>query len=402
MYAILVMVIVCAVSISLLGFFNTGSSYFDRLLQKEKSDQYSCSGINWLASDDLSFEMSYEFNYPDGLSLVTEKKRWGGYDLYLSTVIAANGDTLSSRKALIGAKKGLYDTALYIRDNEQPAYIAENVRITGKSFVPLGKFSAYGINRDQPVQAFESTEDLVPLNNAEPVLSWLNSIISDGGIFTSGKIFSSNFSSDFGNPSMIISGDTVSISCRLEGNIIILAETIVAMEGATLWNTILIAKSIYLPEGFTGSLQAFATDTIKVGKYSKIKHPSILSLLPEMNKKATRKDKIHPFLYVGESSLITAEIIAYDDRINRQKTSLIDVGSGSVVMGGIYSTGNLKMEGTCIGTIHCNKFIGTVNFNLQENLLKNININIDSLPSFYCFSNLFPVTGDKKIIATVN
>lgn len=190
----------------------------------------------------------HEINFPDGLQLVLQVKKWGLYDLYYSTSMRKPNDTLFSKIALVGSQKNdTTNIALYLRRNNVALSIGDSVSITSNCYLPMGTIKGINIagqNRIDKELLHHSVDTIVSLKTIESVLSWLKSYeIENRGKLTVEDTVSISFKS----PTTVFSYDTVFINNSLHGNVIVRADHVVIKQGAEVTDAIIIANSIFCP-----------------------------------------------------------------------------------------------------------------------------------------------------------
>ena len=178
----------------------------------------------------------------------------------------------------------------------------------------------------------------------------------------------------------ISSGDSIS------NNVIIISESDLVIEkGSFLENVVLIAPKIVFKNGFTGNLQAFASDYIEIQERCELKYPSVLGLL---NKK--KKDQEVDFV-IKDNSVISGLIFATGSNKNRQKPK-VKILSNTLIQGQVVIDGNLELKGEVSGEVICQNLYLETPSSYYDNYLLNSTID----PSKFKFGHLFPFKNSEK------
>lgn len=393
LYAIAVLIIINAVALLLLTYFRFNTMALSRQKKESLALAYCYQGLGWLSNTDVSFDKPYQFSYDKGYQLKLIKKRWGVFELY-NTMATFNNDTLKVKIAIAGYGKNTDDsTALFVGNSKTAMYATVGASITGICLAPLGLIRPY-LNFDpaaMTTRIYKSPDSFVQLKNIAPALEWCSTVYETPGNTYTTEIPDS-FTNSFANPPVILTADTVFVSGELSGNVVIKAKTILVNAKARLSDVILLGRYIYFAPGFSGQVQAIAADTLLVGRNANFSYPSVLALFADI---ASPQCPL-PLLQLEDSCNIYGEVYAYSNQPTKAQFIKTNINPGSYITGGIYTTGILQWNGTCNGCVVCNK-IKSPDM-AQDNMIKQIAININALPSYYSFSSLYPFTKNKKIV----
>lgn len=400
LYAVLIVIIVCCVSILLLSYFRISDLYMNRATAQSKALQYGYNGLSWLTGEQVPYNHSYAFSYEDGFTIRLEKKRWGGYDLLLALVIKGSEDTLFRKQLLTGmGYDTLNRTTLYVQDTRQYVYLNDSVSITGDCFVPYGILKMRGASAPPPATRIHpSSDSIFTLKDADGLAEWIQPLPS---AFPKNKIISEGTAThSFTDSPEWIAADTVIFKGTLTGNYIVKAHTIIVQKEAKLKHILLHASIIIFNGSSNNAVQAFATDSIICGTHSDFAYPSLLMILPPPVS-AYRRKQIIPTIFMEDSVRYTGDLIAMRGEGLNDKQPFIRTGSDCDFMGGIYCTGSVQLNGTYNGVVICSKLYTAINGNIQSNELYHTRLDIDAFPSFYTFSRLFPANNHSKTVAWV-
>jgi len=398
LYALVALIIISAFSLFILSTFNLCNRTISIAKRRDLSFLYCYQGLSYI--DSLKSDgYDYNFEYGKDFRLHVSKKQWGLYEVYSAVIIAGTTDTVNSKLALIGLQR---DTAinigLFLRNTNATFYLSENVIVSGNCYIPLGFVKKYGNTgaSDLPKQQVMTSPDTLPsLKNADTLI---NRIFENRVYSNSILKIKDTVTISFLDTTLVLNADTVIIDGSLSGNILVAAKRLFIHSNAKLSGIVLAADDIYISDYFNGSCQLFATDSILIGQSVAFNYPSIVGLFP--NRKAMQQAReFRPTIQIGDSLRLYGEIYAYAKDYNISSKLDVNVGKGSFIKGGIYTNSNLSWQGTCLGTIICDKIIYQGKGSVYENMISNVTIHPDSLSNFYCYSLLFPLSSEKKVVA---
>jgi hypothetical protein len=335
-------------------------------------------------------------------SVRIKKNRWGLFDIGISE---AFGDRATSTKIfLMGSKPaGLSKAAIYLVDDGNSLAVSGKTVINGTCFLPergarSAEISGFHFSGNKYVNGAikRSSRDL-PAIQKEPIdsiisLFDLTLAVGQPGMVDPEQITDSVFQSFSSTPLVIYKEAPLTLDKRYSGQIIFKSDTLITVEKeASLEDVILIAPDIIIKNGFKGSLQAFATDTLAVGEDCVLNYPSALGIF----KKDFSEDQ--PTIMIGKGAIVSGFVFSYR-RVEDMRKTLISLQPTGKIIGYIYADGFLELKGDVLGGIMCNRFILNTRSSLYENHLLNVTIdNVQGSP-YYLMPSLVE-TEKKKSIA---
>jgi len=397
LYAIVAMIIITAFSLFILSAFNLCSHSVNVAKRQDLSFLYCYQGLSYI--DSLKgMNREYTFEYGEDYKLNVSKKQWGLYQIYSAVITSGTSDTVNTKLALIGLQR---DTAtnisLFLRNTNATFYLSENVSITGKCLIPLGFVKKYGntVNSDLPKQQVLSSPDTLPsLKNADTLIK---SLFSNQVYANSILRIKDTLDVSFLDPTVMLSADTVVIDGSLCGNIVITAKKLFIHSNSKLSNIVIAASDIYISDYFEGNCQLFATDSILIGRSATFNYPSVIGLFPN-TKNISQAHEFKPVIQIDDSLKLYGEIYGYAKDYNISSKLMVSIGKGSFIKGGIYVNSNLSWQGTCMGSIVCDKILYQGKGSIYENMIGNVAMHPDSLSDFYCYSLIFPFSTGAKVV----
>jgi hypothetical protein len=168
--------------------------------------------------------------------------------------------------------------------------------------------------------------------------------------------------------SLLLSG------CHIEGQIIIYtSKEILVSNSFSCKDIILLSPVIKIEQGFSGSLQAFATDTLITGYDVFLGYPSVLAII--------RKDKHNgnSVLTLGEGNRVEGLIVSMQQYQTDKSNALLSIGKECNITGQVISNGIVQHYGNVDGTMICREFLLANSSAIYKNHLLDAGINRSSL-----------------------
>jgi hypothetical protein len=399
----LYIVIVIALVIALLCSSLIVAAYFYRAQYQRKFrydllQQNLGSGVNiLLAETDRAYSAKKISLFGGGQdSVFLRSNFWGLYDIGIARAFI-QADTLSKVFSMATKIDSAKWAALYLIDEDRPLSVSGNTEIKGSAFIPkAGIKEAYVDN-----MAYTGNKKLVQgvKKVSDKTLPTLNETrIGDiEALFTFKADRDSLLPNDsversFNDPVKVISlgKRTDLVTQKLSGYILIRSDTTVTIAAnAQLNNIIVCARSINVQEGFKGTCQLFAADSIHIQKNCRFEYPSCIGILQF----EASKTKSGPKIVIDAGTIISGTVFSYQKTASEAKP-MISLGDHTTVNGQIYSQGILSYKKQIVinGGVFTNRFIYQSNYTMYENYLINTRLNSDQLSRYYLTSPLLPVS----------
>jgi len=327
---------------------------------------------------------------------------WGAYDLFKSS--ARCGKFHFEKIALSGyAFYSTIETALYLQDLNTPLSIIGNTFIKGICYLPkAGVRVAYientGYGNDQLIYGETKQSDyLLPKINEELIDQMRE--FSEGNITISLDItnteLSRNIHQSFNAKTKVIYSDGIInlTSGSYSGNIHFRSSKGIHISNHVILKDIIVsAPFVIINDEFTGSLQAFAVDSMKIGEQVKLEYPSVLGIIQ------TEPKLYNTFIEIGKKSVVEGVVFGYTFNSpvhNRFKISLL---KESVISGELYSNSMIDIQGSVFGSVSCAKFTLKTPSSVYENHLMDATIDYSRLNNDFVSVSLINQTGRKKIV----
>nr|WP_299214000.1 hypothetical protein [uncultured Allomuricauda sp.] len=349
-------------------------------------------GLQYAMQQEMPINDSVQLNLhlDDGIQVTTIKSYWGIFEKY--STVSQFRKTRFVKTALVGGGMEHDFPALYLKDNNRPMIIAGKSKITGNAYLPKqgirpgtigGRFYQFA----SPVYGnLKNSTSTLP--SLYPVLkNYLKRLlVEETGSFGQNTVrFSRNLkhANSFGSPTQYIYGDVLRLSgVDLRGNIIVKAtEQIIISADCYIKDIVLVAPEITIENKFRGTLQAIASDNIKVGKGVVLEYPS--TLVVERGKKTNPKEQREANIKIEKGAMVKGIVAYFENSEEGIYFPQIAVAENASVLGEIYCEKNLELKGDVIGNVTTDAFMAMENGSVYQNHLFNGTINASLLPMEY-------------------
>lgn len=386
-------------------------AYLNRLLVFENQLEYRLetnarSGINILLSKNGIGSDSVTLDLYDQQtdSITITKGAWGIFDV--AVVKAFSGVHVNQKILQYGQA---YDQtkrfALYLTDQDRPLSIAGSTLIKGDVFLPQAGIRSTYINgkpyeRDQLIYGKQKySEKQIAALNEETISSVIDFLKADSLLLTqflnkTNRIASNSIYQPFDKPTLLILLDSkdFTIANSIKGNVIIVSkQPIIIDRSAQLSDALIFSPAVDIRDGFSGNLQVFVSDSLKVGNDCRFAYPSVLGLIKNENADT------QPFIHIGENTSVKG-IIFTDNQTQDLKQTMIELKQSASVEGILYANGFLHLLGNVYGTVYCNRFVLKTPVTYYENHMLDVQIDQSRLSPYFVSSPLFDEKNQKKVI----
>jgi hypothetical protein len=323
----------------------TNASIETRLADPKDTSQTILKSIQ---SDKMSINTKSDIERWGGYFIVNASSSWRNFS-YHKTGIA--GTYLFS-----GEKTGLYlaDHSIYLS-------ISGNTHITGTTWLPgLGIRSTYIEGKSYKGSKLVEGKEMVsgkklPLPDAT-MLAWIQDAMNRNYAFadSSGNMGSLYTLSSIYQPYcdkalLFETSDLLFLNnIILDGKIFIRSDSaIVVGSKCHTSGTILMAPKIIINEGFSGDLQAFATDSILIEKNVTIKYPGFIVVYGLSHPT--------PFCHLSEGTTVEGAVVCLPQKPGAESAKIV-IDAKTVVDGLVYCDGSVSHKGRIYGSLYTGSF----------------------------------------------
>lgn len=337
--------------IALFSFNNYYYSYYHRAKQ-QKEDVNSvfvlyCNDSTLLRIiEEEGFYQLYKDKPQTSVSIETQ--RWG---LYESVEVRSTDDHFSSIRLLGKAQECDYEAALWVCSRDMPLSFGGKSEVKGSTYIPTSgiKYATLGT---LPFQGKEIKDYYIDLSERElPEVDRSNLYLMDKYLKETEFIPSSDdgrykayysFSDD--EVHFYIPDDIQQYA--IKGHAVLHGDNIVLSSKTILNDVILLARRVTVKEGFRGSLQIIATDTVILSKNAHLRYPSGVYL-------KGNNDRTH--LCMDENSTLDGYAIIFGTTENNTENNIevnFRQAPTAVFNGLLYVDGVAHLQGHCYGGVY--------------------------------------------------
>ncbi len=408
-YAMVFILIVSLICFSFYSLFFYSNQSVDAYIDLYKTQLNARSGINLLLSRQNVIKSGekktidlYD-NKTDSVEL--EKNYWGALEIVSST--ALDKEYRYTLTALVG-NQSLSDTsfALYLADQSNALVVAGKTELTGDCYLPQGTIKTGYINGQpfngiKPVNGTIKKSPSATLAYNEDLYKYLqqqfetDSLSKDSIISLSKQQLPDTVKNPFSSTTITLYSAGVIVLNRttLSGRIKVFSgKKIIVKADVNLQDVVLFAPIIEFENEWKGCVQAFAHDTLMIGKKCEFSYPSVLGII------RTKNSADNPLLKIMEEVKINGDVFALDEKKDFTKHISIQTDEKTFIKGRIYSSDIVDFKGTLYGSIACTRIIYANSSAVYENHLFNVEVNSNKLPAWYVGSAVIKQKSKNGII----
>lgn len=399
----LVIGVICAALVAVASFYrlqHQKSFRFERLQHNLHSGMERL-----LANTDstLSEGKSIDLYNDEQDSLLIQKYPWGMYDVGIVKAYKLQ-DTICSIFTIARTVDSAKWCALYLADEDRPLGVTGKTLIEGDAWLPAADVKSTYVDGKQ----YEGPKNIISgkTSRSKAILPELDKQKIQQIRDQFGRLNTPYNGTEI-NGIMTVPYDQnekrINISKRLltltkgniGGHVVICSDSTVIIDSTMqLHNVLIFAKTIEVKNGFKGSCQLFATDSIAIGKRCRFDYPSAAGIVrPDLY-----KVQVPVQIRLGNGTVFNGSLFTYEKQPDVLKP-VIELGDGAQVSGQIYTPGYVRLseKGNKIyGSVFCNRFLYRTAFSTFENYLINATISSKKLSPYYLTGNLLPVSDTKQ------
>ncbi|MBI5542195.1 MAG: hypothetical protein HY951_19215 [Bacteroidia bacterium] len=406
LYAVFISIIIALLS----GFFILWTYYQSRYLDDEFIKERLVSDVN--SAMNIVLEMPETLNQnkiklfdKDEREIKLQKKIWGFYQII---VCSGNWNRFNySKKALVGDDIFSGDkVALYLCDQDDYLNVCGKTLLKGTCWLPKKGIkrayiegSSFSGTKFVEGEIKQSGKTLPELNkimvNYNMAMLEGKPAVQDSLIWFEAIQKKDTFSNDFNRKTLYIFSEQEIIleNKVISGNIVIKSTKGIEIdESVNIRDAVFYAPYIILKDDFQGTLQAFVTDSAKIGEDCRLMYPSVIALL---NKKDT---KTKSFISIGEKSELSGALVLYKEKEEQKNSSVLKIEKDVKINGQVYCNSLVDHKGCINGSLYCKRFILSTPSSVYENHLLNATVNFEGLSKYFTGISLLESGKKKEII----
>jgi hypothetical protein len=316
------------------------------------------------------------------------KKNWGVFSIV--SINTFRRKARLSEKYLAGADISVKEpVALYMADENKYLSICGNTHLAGTCYLPkLGIKRGYvegDTYRDKTMIYGEAKTSKTELPEIDTeVINYLKLLLKNfrpDSTVQSRSIkefyYIDHHYNSFNNPTVYYCSDKPIVIDEkvLKGNIVICSSQIIKVtKNSSLSDVLLFAPKIIISDDFQGQVQAFATDSLVVGRKCNLQYPSVIGLVNEKTNNITMR--------ISDKSRIDGVVLLWQKTLAKICPEL-SIGKETEVFGQVYCNGTVRFYGNVYGCLYCRNFMLETRSAIYENHLLNAQIDRDKLSRHY-------------------
>ena len=366
------------------------------------SNLYNQLNIYYVSHESLYISNQSTVNYALGNGLVldeevlTEKetgiqsqfsvKNHGLLPLLLTQSFVKN-DTVSSVH-FIGQKVANANTAFYMANFTQPLSVSGEVTIKGDVFLPTERIKETYINNKPNKIAISGKKTISEIQL--PALSdkcKLVDEIRNSYKTTFNDVEKKNDSiyvNSFFNETIEfqISGSTLENKI-IKGNFIISSnDSIYIRKNNILEDVVIIAPKVAIEEGFQGTIQVFAKESITIEKEVTLNYPSVVALY-------NNKEDKEAFIAIDEEVKIAGLVMLFGNDLVHVDKNKLEIKEKGTIVGNIYCTGILTLQSEVFGSVYTSKIEHRTPSSSYSNTIADVTIDVTKKPKVFIDMPIF-------------
>ncbi|MBY8962534.1 hypothetical protein KJK34_07190 [Flavobacterium sp. D11R37] len=386
-FTIFISVIIALLLAAVIILFYTHNFFLQQSQSHNQLISLQNAGFNFLkkqsklSPDTLSIKLlESDKNY----NVKVHLSQWGIYEK--ACVKTAHRKKEYTKVAFLGSSNQ-DRPALYLQDNFKPLAVVGKTKIDGNVFLPeqgikTGNIAGHGYYNNKLVygnvnQSNNKLPDLLHEYSKHLSGYFLFTPLNNDYIDISQKEVINSFT---GSTKAIVSSHDITLqNVSYTGNIIIRSVTkITVRKTAKLTDVILVAPVIEFDDGFSGNVQAIASEAVTLGKDCKLNYPSAIVLNQSGNSLPFNyKNKIH----ISENCNFKGTLCFFSDSADNNFMPNIYISKSSVIKGEVMCEGNLEMRGEVKGSIYTKYFVTNETGSIYVNHLYNAEVSPKELPA---------------------
>jgi hypothetical protein len=382
LYAIYICLIVSIICGALLYFASLYSQLNLHYNLQEEMYIHNQSVVNFALGNQVEHE-DPSIDENSGIEGNYETKRYGLLTLLIAKSILRN-DTITS--AHIVGSFSSDKTAINLADFTKSLSYSGIVKLVGNNQLPTTTIETSYINNKPNninIQGKTSISEIMlpEINpNFKKIFEGINA--EETVLSEVEKPKDSLFFNSFHNDTKEVYVNSVLSNIIFKGNFVLRSKDSIRIKKDTvLEDVILIAPKITFEEGFTGTVQAFATKGIELEQKVILNYPSVVCVYNPTNEESLIKIK--------KESKITGAVVLFGNRLENISKNSIEIDQNGLLSGDIYCTGKLDLKSNVYGSVYTNRFYLKTSVSTYDNTISDIEINAVKRPKYFIAVPLF-------------
>lgn len=296
-------------------------------------------------------------------------------------------DTVASVH-FIGQKVVNTSTALYMANFTQPLSVSGTVTIKGDVFLPTERIKESYINNKPNIISIQGKKSVSEIQlpilseKCKSIFETRNSTKVNLNEFE--KKSDSIYVNSFFNETIEFQlGQTTLENKIIKGNFIISSnDSIYIRKNNVLEDVIIIAPKVAIEEGFKGTVQVFAKESITIEKNVVLNYPSVIALY---NNKEDKK----AFILIEEEVKIAGLVMLFGNNLMQLDKNTLEIKEKGKIIGTIYCSGILTLKSDVYGSVYTSKLNHKTPSSSYFNTIADITIDVTKKPKVFIDMPIF-------------
>jgi hypothetical protein len=411
LFITVVIAVVIGILCSLMIMLGYQDRHFDQLINTQnRLERDLQSGINLVLADTsliLAREEDKLDLFSEGNDTVTiRKENWGLFSL-ASVEVTGAGKKRSCSFFFGQAPDTAWDGCIYLAEHKTPLSLVGDTRLSGDAWLPGGGLrpgfiGQRGFSFSEMIKGdIRNSADSLPLvdRRLAALFAQLREQKGSPGMNGNGQMaIPDSLNRSFADSLYLIyrKGPIWLSSCDLKGHIMVMSDSMIGVSGdAHLENVILAAPVVELDSGFSGNLQAMASDSIIVKRDCHLAYPSSLVLWKTGGSG-------QPKIRIAEDCTIEGVILTDAPGKNDMFKTYVESGRNTLITGLIYAAGYLFLKGAVHGTVLTDYFLYRSSSTVFENYLTDAEIDRNARSRYFILPHVFNHAKANRIVKWLN
>lgn len=382
LYAIYICLIVSIICGALLYFANLYGQLNVHYNLQEELYLHNQSLVNYALGTNFSEEEILPAEN-SGIEGSFQPKQYGLLSLVLAKSYVRN-DTVSSAHFIGHFAQD--KTAIHLANFTRPLAYSGKVTIVGNVNLPSSFIETAHINNEHNQLQLQGQKKISAMSLptlSSDLTSKINGLRTVSVSLTDlEKAQDSMYYNSFFNDTKEIQLNSVVSNMVFKGNFVLRSkDSLRIKKNAVLEDVILLAPKITFEEGFSGTVQAFATQGIDLEEKTTLKYPSAVCVLT--TKGSTGKIRIK------KGCKIVGAVVLSGNALEDIGSNTISIEEPGQLTGDIYCSGSLCLKSTVFGSVYTNRFHHQTASAMYENLVANLRIDVTKRPAYFIGFPLF-------------
>ena len=363
-------------------------TYTELIATNESAQYYFLNNIEEVNQSNSTLDL-----FDNGIQSNAIVKPWGFYEILVTKSIFKKDTLLQT--VLIGEKQKSNNLALYLTDTNKGLFMVDKASIKGNAKLPAkGIKSGYITTNAYKNNTFLSGDQslsktkLPEINNR--IFEYYDHFKDSDHYQIPLDALNDTVYRSFDKPTLEVLVNTINIKQKkLTGNIVLVSKDSIHIKNNNSFENIIIkAPKVVFEKGFRGNVQVESDQLITLEENVILEYPS--GILIHKGKEAQKE------VNLKKGSKVLGAVVLTDDDPYKSINKLIKIHEGAEVIGDVFCSGKIELQGVVIGTVYTNAFILQTQASIYDNYIMNGTIDRKSLPDTFIRIPLLKSTTQNK------